>query len=195
MAEAFDGSPVAVQEAPPEIEEAPQEAAAAQGAKDGEVAIDVDLGFDMEWEVITEPAPKQYYGGQYQQQPQYQPRYQQQQYRPQYQPQQYRPQYQGRYQSGQYSQMGYDRYGRQVTVARRWNKHIFTWMFSFVLGLYGIDRFCRGQIGLGLLKLFTFGGFGVWYLTDVIIAVIKSYYGEYAHSEELLFDNYGNYIY
>lgn len=83
---------------------------------------------------------------------------------------------------------------REIRYARSFNKHVFTWLFSFVLGVYGIDRFIRGQIGLGLLKLFTGGGFGVWYIIDVIIAAYKSYAGEFSNMDDLLFDDAGNYV-
>jgi len=64
-----------------------------------------------------------------------------------------------------------------------------------VLGIYGVDRFARGQIGLGLLKFFTFGGFGMWYLADVIAAVLHSYYGPSRNKEDLEFDQFGRYVF
>ena len=44
-------------------------------------------------------------------------------------------------------------------------------LLSFFLGGLGIDRFYLGYIGLGTLKLITFGGFGIWALIDFILIV------------------------
>lgn len=41
-------------------------------------------------------------------------------------------------------------------------------ILSFFLGMFGIDRFYIGNIGLGVGKLLTFGGFGFWALGDII---------------------------
>jgi len=37
------------------------------------------------------------------------------------------------------------------------------------LGIFGIDRFYKGDIFLGILKLITLGGFGIWALIDLIL--------------------------
>jgi len=42
-------------------------------------------------------------------------------------------------------------------------------ILSILLGELGIDRFYMGYIGLGILKLITFGGAGVWWLIDIIM--------------------------
>lgn len=50
---------------------------------------------------------------------------------------------------------------------------ILTLIISIFLGQLGIDRFMMGQVGLGILKLITFGGFGIWWLIDVILIATK----------------------
>lgn len=45
-------------------------------------------------------------------------------------------------------------------------------LLSFFLGTLGIDRFYKGDIGLGILKLITLGLFGVWSLVDFIIFIV-----------------------
>jgi len=42
-------------------------------------------------------------------------------------------------------------------------------ILSIVVGEFGIDRFYLGLIGTGILKLITIGGFGIWWLIDLIL--------------------------
>ena len=154
-------------QAPKAQAEAPKAQAEAPDA-----SYDVEID-NMEWEVETEPAEPE-----------------EETYEPQY----YEPQYREQAYEDDGRLYGRNRFGRRVRVARFINKHLFTWVFSFMLGMYGGDRFVRGQVGLGLLKLLTFGGFGFWYLADLMVAMGKSYSGEYKYDDNVLFDNMGEYV-
>jgi len=41
-------------------------------------------------------------------------------------------------------------------------------IISILLGELGIDRFYLGYTGLGILKLITAGGCGIWWIIDII---------------------------
>lgn len=92
----------------------------------------------------------------------------------------------GYYQTQQRNQ-GASYYGTSRQDVKIYNKHFFTWVCTAFLGGIGIDRFLRGQIAAGLLKLFTVGGFGLWWLIDFVIALGKAYGGSYRGIDDFTF--------
>ncbi|UMM63694.1 TM2 domain-containing protein [Aristophania vespae] len=55
---------------------------------------------------------------------------------------------------------------------------------SLFLGSLGVDRMMNGEIGLGLIKLFTCGGCGVWTVVDwfLIAGTVRAKNIEKAHA-------------
>ena len=72
-------------------------------------------------------------------------------------------------------------------MEKKINKHIFVWLGNFLFGYLGVDRFMRGQIGLGVAKLLlNWLTLGPWCLIDWIISVVKAY-STYSDVEEITF--------
>lgn len=79
--------------------------------------------------------------------------------------------------------------------AKKIDKHIFVWVGSFLFGWLGVDRFMRGQVGLGVVKLlFNFLTLGIWSLVDWIVAMSKAYGAVSRDPNFIFFDKFGNYI-
>lgn len=59
-----------------------------------------------------------------------------------------------------------------TSLSRSKNRALVVFALSVLFGYLGVDRFANGQILLGLLKLVTVGGAGIWWLIDIIIFAI-----------------------
>lgn len=54
-------------------------------------------------------------------------------------------------------------------------KRLPTFLFCFLLGVFGAHRFYVGKIRTGIVQLITFGGVGIWALIDFITIITGNF--------------------
>lgn len=54
-------------------------------------------------------------------------------------------------------------------MSKEWIWTLIGTVISWSLGYFGADRFYRGDVGLGVLKLITLGGLGVWWIIEACV--------------------------
>ena len=52
---------------------------------------------------------------------------------------------------------------------------LITLLLCGILGWFGIHRFYTGHTTIGFIQLFTMGGFGLWWLIDLVLILIGRY--------------------
>ena len=65
--------------------------------------------------------------------------------------------------------------------------YLTTFLLALFLGVFGVDRFYTGQVGVGILKLVTLGGCGIWAFIDTILilaGVRKDKFGRELYGRE-----------
>lgn len=55
----------------------------------------------------------------------------------------------------------------------KYTSHDFlaTLFYSIFLGLFAVDRYSLGHIGIAVGKMITLGGLGLWWIVDIILLI------------------------
>jgi TM2 domain-containing membrane protein YozV len=75
----------------------------------------------------------------------------------------------------------------RVIVANRISEKsgIACLLFLIFLQPFGLHRFYVGKIGSGILYLLTLGGFGIWWLIDLIVLIAGAFRDTHGNSVKL----------
>jgi TM2 domain-containing membrane protein YozV len=62
-------------------------------------------------------------------------------------------------------------------MAKSSQKRRINWLVLLLMSLFfgwcAVDRYMMGKVGTGLLKMFTLGGLGIWWIIDFILIATK----------------------
>ena len=77
-------------------------------------------------------------------------------------------------------------YGEVQVVLMQMKDPMISLVLSILVGYLGVDRFYVGDIGLGVIKLITCGGFYIWWLVDMFMIMGKTRMKNYEQLTQVL---------
>ena len=74
-------------------------------------------------------------------------------------------------------------------ASRKNYEGVIAFVVCFFFGVFGVHRFIYGKIGTGILMLVTLGGFGIWWLIDLIRIAIGHFTDSRGNRLSLIHDH------